>query len=411
MRARTLSCFASLLLAACSGEPAVPAIPAPPVTAEETPTPEPLRYTIASRLNLRSEASADAPKVGTLAINSRVVLLGTEGAFARIRTGNGVEAWVSAEFLGEKRLNRADAVEEARQHPGAEGLVWWQRAAAILAEDRTVMRGLADAYRASGDEENAAQVEQRLKWPEAIVPVALPRLGTVEVERLSLFWEGELHRERPRTLTAAERRRLTLSSDESWWVLPDVGPAVRARVQEHRMDTINPCDGDHTVLSWLSAPLPADRIGVAATLGTPPESWSEAVEPPRRSRAEANALIRQALDALGETAGATPRISLMPEPGGWAVTAIWDLPEARHKDCGVIPCGFQVVRLSLADSGAVAETGRREVFDLFPVRPVARRDVDGDGEPDLIETDGCATTIRSGTGALLARTKGRCCGC
>lgn len=340
------SCLVAVLLAACSGgAPDAGQAQADPV---EAVAPEPTCYVIASRLNLRGGASAEAPLLGKLDINSPVVMLSSDGSFAQVRAGNGTEGWVSAEYLADERLDFDAAVQEARDHTdkggAAAGLPWWQRAAAIYASDRTVLRGLADAYRASGDEETAARVERRLKWPEGVVPVVWRSDGRIEVERVIGWWEGLSGRELPSPLTAEQVQRFSLESPESWWVLPDVGPAVPAAV--------------------------ASLAGDVRT-----------------------------------------RTLLRPEAGGWAASAVWELPIDEWQECGIGDCGLQRVNFELPDGGTLRETGRDNLFVDFPVLPLARRDIDGDGRVDVVQTDDCATYIEGADGALVASTAFRCCGC
>jgi hypothetical protein len=402
-----------LLLAACATE----APPAP------TPTPEPTpdtRYVAASRLNLRAGPDAVADKLGQLAVNSPVAVLQQQTGFARVRAANGTEGWVASDYLAPSPMTVAEAVAKAEAEPGGPPAVlsWWQRAAAIDGSDRAVMRGLADAYRAAGEAELAARVERRLTFPASILPVAAtgarfvgdgglrilaPQLIEVE-RRLVDAWVN------PKVLTAADYAEYGVAADESWWVLPSWGPAVRASLKEHRLAIVNECGGTLAVVTELTAELPGDAYPLAATAGEPPAAWA-AGSLPGRPYAEAERLFSAALEQMPSAPGGVRTLAIAAAEGGWTAEASWTLPEDRWQDCGPAPCGEGVIGWSLPDGGELTESGRRESFDLFTSLQVATRDLDGDGVPERISSDNCAATVFAADGALIAQTAYRCCGC
>jgi|GEM_PF-3320676 len=407
-----------LLLIACSA-----AVPPPAPTPTATPaTAEPTRYVIASRLNLRAAPDAAAARLGQLAINSPVAVLGSEGGFAQVRAGNGTTGWVGADFLAEQRLTLQGAIAAAEREAQASGvsasLAGWQRAAAIDGGDRGVLRQLAEAYEATGDAALAERVRRRLRWPAEILPVAPSRRRTPDARASILGSAGPWQVERGLVgqgpigpLSPSSFTDHGVAADESWWVLPAWGPAVSASVVEHRIANLNECGGTLAVVTVLSAELGDGNFPLAATSAPPPASWNESTPTPARPRAEAEAVLLAALSAPPGPPRIGRTLSLWPEPEGWRAEGSWTLPLAEQQDCFVGDCGLGIGRWWLPDGGeAVLESSRR-VYELFGSLALPSRDLDGDGRLEQISADGCATRIRDHAGEHLSETVMRCCGC
>jgi uncharacterized protein YgiM (DUF1202 family) len=92
-----------LALAATEAGPAQPeAQVQPPQAAEAGPDESPLWYVTGTRVNLRSGPSSSASVVGGVSLGDRAEILSDPAdSWVRIRTQQGLEAWIFARFLSE----------------------------------------------------------------------------------------------------------------------------------------------------------------------------------------------------------------------------------------------------------------------------------------------------------------------
>lgn len=234
-----------LLTTGCSSPPSEP-IPAPAATPSPRPGP---RFVQASSLNLRSAPDAGAPRVASLRINTATQVLGKQGDWRRVRLGDGREGWVPGEYLASERLALADAKRAALAATGPDALAWWQRAAAIAPDDPEALAGLAAAYRATGQEQLAAQVAravERLADGDPVRACLPPQLLTA-IDEASARLKGvassaELHAARAAQMDLNRRLTETVEGCRAWPEYMWTGPLV----------------------AWLEARVPGSHIAVYA---------------------------------------------------------------------------------------------------------------------------------------------------
>lgn len=386
-----------VLLLACAGES-----PAPPVAVPPAPAPA-TRYVTASSLNLRAAGAPDAPRLGGLSINSPVIVMNPGGAWAEVEAANGVKGWVDATYLAARPLTVDDALQQAASASDpAVVLSWRQRAAALSPLDRSLLSSLAEAYDAADAPELAAAIRQQLTWPAHLLPVE--RIGADG--EVWLLVDTGLLEEAPFEDEPDPRRAELLGypAASEWWVLPDIGAAVPARLDRYEQGVLNECAGDFGVwvVLTLTDPLPAGHRPLVATAGALPETWTQAIAPPSLSRAEA-------IETL--TAFAEPRssdavtISLAPAGTTWLGVARWAMTE--EADFFTTSEGV-LVRIGV--DGVVTLLREEPELDSLALTPYGQRDLDGDG---TLETfwGGCEVDIFGDGGLLETSTPSTCCGC
>ena len=383
-----------LLLLACS-EPEPPVEPTPEPVVEAAPSPT--RYVSASVLKLREEA--DGKVIGRLAINSPVEVLEPGNDWVRVKVGNGTEGWVGAHFLVEEPLSAEQARSRAKAEP-EERLSWLQRAAAIES-DRTTLAALAAEYRVLGDDARAAIVEKQLGWPEDIRGVtdvwSVEDDGLIQVAWRPQDWETE--EGRYGVLTASELAKEGLSIGQTWWVLPSGSAAFEARLKRAEWIVTNECAGTASITLFLDGAVPEGETALAAMPRTPPTSWNEALDAGlSREDAEAKAW-KAAKTETGE-------LSLVPTPGGWFARHAMEI-SSPEKDWYEAESRVLDLRLE----GPRVEVVQEATKDSMDVQIViGRRDLDGDGPPELI-LGGCSTAFVDADGNRLYETDWECCGC
>lgn len=388
-----------VLLLACAGESLSPSAvtPSPPVVVPVA------RYVTASSLNLRAAGSSDAPRLGILSINSPVTVMNPGGVWAEIEAGNGTKGWVDAKYLAEGPVTVDHALRQAAaSEDPVVVLSWRQRAAALSPLDRSLLSTLADAYEAAGDPEHAAAIRQQLTWPAELLPVE--RIGAGG--EVWLLVDTGLLEEAPFDGEPAMKRAENLGypAETEWWVLPDIGAAVPARLERYEQGVLNECAGDFGV--WvvlkLIEPLPVDRRPLIATAGPAPESWKQATEPPLLSREEAAAK----LNAFAEPrSGDVITVSLAPAGTTWLGVARWALTE----DADFFTTSEGVL-VRIGADGVVKLLREEPELDSLALTPYGQRDLDGDG---TLETfwGGCEVDIFGDGGLLETSTPSTCCGC
>jgi hypothetical protein len=389
------------LLLSCFGELSPPP-PAPTLSSPIPPTPV-VRYVTASSLNLRAAGAADAPRLGILSINSPVLVLNPGAIWAEVEVGNGAKGWVDAKYLSDSPVTVDHALRQAAAAADpAAVLSWRQRAAALSPLDRSLLTSLAEAYAAAGDAERAEEIRRQLTWPAGILPVE--RIGARG--EVWLLVDTGLLEEAPFQGRPTLRRAEVLGypGEKSWWVLPDIGAAVPARLDRYEQGVLNECAGDFGV--WLvlrlEEPLPADRRPLVATAGPLPAVWQEATPAPLLSRAEATAKLM----AFAEPrSGDAITVSLAPSGQTWLGVARWAITE--EEDFFTTSEGV-FVRIS-------AETGVQLIreepeLDSLALIPYGQRDLDGDGKPETF-WGGCEVDIFGEGGLLETSTPSTCCGC
>ena len=388
-----------LALLACTPEPTVEAPPvAPPVVAQPEQQAD-MRYVMASRLNLRS--APGGAKSGRLSINTPLELLATEGDQVKVRVNNGKEGWVPASYLTAEPLTLDRALRETgeAQNP-EERLSWAQRAAALDGRSKEALTSLAEAYRAAGKPALADKVAKQADWPDDLL---LAGAHQQRDGQLSLEWSWQFDDEGlgydDTVLTEAQMARQGVNTGDAVWVLPSQGPAVKGEVTGMRHHVFNECGGVYGYTVQVDAQLPEGETPVAWTLKPPPASWSSPAPPVDVAAVEG--AVRAKLPAGDFTLhiapyGAGARVVAAQEKG----TDEWDMPE------------FVVVTYDVVD-GVASEQSRVDDYLSYIgySHPIAGRDLDGDGNLDLINGGLCEQTLLDHLGDQRMQTMGLCCGC
>ena len=375
----------------------VPAAPPEPAPSDGAVATGDSRFVHASSLNVRAAPEASAALRGTLSINSEVAVLATKPEWAQVRVSNGTEGWVAAKFLAAERLTAVVASENARNaDTAAEAVSWAQRAAAIDGS-REVLEQLREAYAKAGDADAAETVGTQLAWPHRLLPVT----GTADGIRVE--WEvGYGMNAGP----IPENRWMAhgLDPSETWWLLPDVGPAVQARVARFAVEPFNECAGDDVRFVELEPvePLPEGRFAVVASRGAPPAVWREAGDAPALSHAEA--LERVGRFASERAAAEDVQFQLGPSGKGWRGFVSWSSGEYNELGASI----YDRVEVRVVD-GEVVEGDRDQTTERETLH--TERDVTGNGHLERVLTDGCTTWVLDDEGHLVKGTGYRCCGC
>lgn len=147
-------------------EPATPDAPPTPADAGAgAPGGEAVEHVFvhASLLRLRPEPSSSTRSYRALAINTRLRVGARKDAWIEVTTPDGRQGWVHGDFVGSERLTSQHVQDQiSAAETEAERLSWWQRAAALQPSEPVVLRGLINAYRAAGRDEDAASVQALL---------------------------------------------------------------------------------------------------------------------------------------------------------------------------------------------------------------------------------------------------------
>lgn len=357
------------------------------------------RYVQASTLNLRAEPTPDGTVRKILDINDEVDVVSVEGTFAKVRF-EGKEGWVAVDFLAPEPLTVEAAMSGARDSEQlSERLSWLQRAAAIRPDD-AVLEELESAYRAIGDGEAADQIARERKWPRTLILVAAD--GPPEIE-LSEGQSSPSDGQGAPVTPADFERRFGFALNSKGWLLPDGGPAVEAQLAGARLEEISPCGSGWGTVAYVAAGLPYGRQPIAFTREKPPPSWV------RSSPASGvpETVAQKAADTWQAklTTGAETERWIVPMPDGWFVRV------ARGDSPGIPEISkWQYVDLRVTAKGT-EDGGIQDHASAFggPAEPISVRDVNGDGELDLVQRTPCGREVTSLTGDDLAFTTGRCC--
>lgn len=360
-------------------------------------------YVQASSLRLRAKPSPRAKTKGRLRINYALEVLDAAGDFWRVKTRNGATGWVGSRFLGTKRLKLSEALARAERatNPG-ERLNWVQRAAALSPRDTKVLKRLRDAYLAKKDKRAAKMVDNLLsvlarEWFPA--PQDMETDG-VWIEWRAVDWSGA-QSELPR----AKWADYDVPVDRTFWVLPEHGAAVKAKVVAVRPNTWNECGGEQGIELRLDARLPKGERPLVVLGEAPPASWKQAVELPARAELEAAfaKYVRRHFKGRGEVfkslvvhaGGATGRAAVVVGPG--------EIEEITQR--------YEIHDVTFDAAGKVLRSKKQTVDEMNVSLPVARRDITGDGEVETVYYDGCATSVIAVDGSQLFASAYRCCGC
>lgn len=366
-------------------------------------------WVTASQLNVRAEPSKEAKLLVRLRINSKVAVLEQPGPeWTKVELGDKRVGFVASAMLAKEKLTAQRALSEAKAAPDlAQRLAWLERAAAIE-PGRETLKALAEAVRASGDEKRAALLESRLPWPDDLFvsPDFDPKAVHVE-------WPGPLPAnapKRPGSEVPVELAMLGVKNDEPWWVLPSRGRAVKAKAKSAVYRVLNECGGEYGVWLTLDAKLPTGEVPVAiARRAVPPAGWDQ--ELPAVDLAAAKKLARAQLDALGAPQNA--ELAAGADLDGAALVRAWWLPKEEEKK-EWFEQRNDVVELRV-EHGAASVKGRKRGTYMPPNALVVRRDIDGDGKPDLVLHDRCCGRVADDgadlDGPARTQTTSRCCGC
>ena len=394
--------LAFAVLTACSPSP--PSAPvAPPSPAVEAAAPRAtVVFAQASVLNLREAAAPNAPLRGKLGINSPLEVLDEAGTFLRVRTGNGREGFVDAQFVGPERLTVEAALQQAQvAQPPLESLSWAQRAAALSDAD-AVLAVLEDAYRRTGDEPAALRVAEARRWPHRVLLASASGDGSWDVE-----WPwgdtrdgvaGQAPTPVPLGPLLAKR---SIAADTPWWALPASGPPVPVRPRDAVHVHTNECAGTYaTVVRFDGLEAPP----VAVAFGALPEGWSRPTRTPPVTREAAERALRE---ALAPEEGATVEVALVPLEDRWFGRVVATTSPVEDE----MPL-FHFVDAVIGASGV---TVLREEKDwasyLGPKMPTASVDVVGDATLEVVWADTCSTLVTDAQGQVLRESASRCCGC
>jgi hypothetical protein len=346
-------------------------------------------YVQGSSLNLRAKPAAEAEVLERLSINTPLEVLGQDGTFAEVRTEDGRRGYVVAEFIAAAEVAVADALARAKAAKDpADRLSWAQRAAAIDPTDE-VLGELEAAYEATGDAEGAARVQRERRWPHGLMLLAADR----PVPQIDLAEEAAPPAGGTPVSAEALRRRFRLSPNEAGWLLLDEGPAMRVSLAGARKIAVPRCEPAGSTVVFVGAPAVFRRTAIAFAREAP-ASWSADVGAPPVDRAAAQQAADEGLADLG---GADSASWVVPSPEGWLVRY------AARADAG-----WTVVDLY------VTATGAREIARIpatgAPAKPLAVRDVNGDGDLDVVwHHPDCHRAITSLQGELLVEGAARCC--
>ncbi|MCB9651985.1 MAG: SH3 domain-containing protein [Deltaproteobacteria bacterium] len=375
---------------------ATSALPAQSLAGPET------LYVQASTLRLRDKPTAKSKTKGRLSINFPLRILREEGEFVEVRALNQSTGWVGKAFLGPTRVTVEGALEQARSAKTPQDrLTWLQRAAALSPSDLEIMTQLRDTYRELKDAKAAAMVDTlvtvlKRRW----FPIPQHLDPGVWVEWHEAEWPGA-----ETQIPKKDWAKYDVTEDLVFWVLPEHGAAVPARVAEVWPDSWNECGGVTGINLKLDVKLPPGERALVAVLGEPPASWKRPAPAPDKAPIEAafEAYVAKALAGRGEV---FKSLAVFPG-GGYGVAAVYLGPADEHEIVGK----YELHRVELDAAGRINKATKRTEEVLFLQLPVARRDVTGDGNVETIYDDNCSTYVESKDGAPLFSSYMRCCGC
>ncbi len=386
------------LLLACSSPP-----PAPPPTApavEQTAPVQEQRYVHASMLNLRD---AEGTKIGSLAINTPLVLQGEKDDKVQVQVANGTVGWVPKEFLGASPLSAEAALANAEATTDlGERIAHLQRAAALL-PDVTTLTALTEAYEEAGESRKATVVRSQMGWPQHIRPVnASTEDGALLVEWPAGWEPGSAER---------VRRQMKLKVGDKVWVLPSYGSAVQGTVAKIELRQTNECSGEEGWVAVIQASLPRHATGVLISTQDAPQSWLAERPAPAAPYEEAYALVWAHLQSVDPEVDAR-WVSLRPQEGAWR-SDYWQQLTEEKPEWGESWNGFHRHHIVEVNASGELVVRASEVHnnDMDELEVQASGDLGGTGVPVKVQRDSCLTQVTTLEGYGLLSSTYRCCGC
>lgn len=386
------------LLLACSSPAPSPPPTAPPVV--ETAPLQEQRFVHASMLNLRD---AEGTKIGSLAINTPLVIQGEQDGKVQVQVSNGKVGWVPAEFLGASPLSAEAALDQA--HAATEPtdrIAHLQRAAALLPEVTTLTE-LAEAYEAAGETRKARVVRSQMGWPQHIRPVNAETEDGALVVEWPAGWEESSAQQ--------VRRQMKLKVGDPVWVLPSFGSAVQGKVVQIELRQTNECSGEEGWVAVIQASLPRHATGVLISTQDAPESWLVERPAPAVPYEQAYALVWAHLQSIDPQVDAR-WVSLRPHEGGWR-SEYWEQLTEEKPEWGESWNGFHRHHILQVDAAGALQTPEASVHnnDQDELEVQASGDLAGTGVPVKVQRDHCMTQVTTLEGYGLLSSTYRCCGC
>ena len=393
----------SLLLACSSPQPELEEASAPAVAVEQEPVFE-QRFVHASKLNLRDQAGE---KIGSLTINTPLVLQGEEGDRVQVRVANGTVGWVPKEFLGAGPLTADQALEEASTAPDLETKISALQRAAALKPSVETLTALAEAYEESGEGRKAGVVRSQMGWPQHLRPINRT-FGNVEIAvEWPIGWDGDIEQNQQRV-----RRSMKLNKGDTVWVLSNIGPAVQGTVREISLHPTNDCSGEEAWVAVLDVTLPTGAVPALMSTESPPESWMQTRPTPTVSYETAMEKMLATVQEIDPNAEALNWEQLWPEDEVWRGEYSEYLEEEVGPEMDIFnPVHRHYVLLMDAAGQVTIASKDLHEYDAHELRALLTGDLAGTGVDVQVVGDSCQSAVRTVDGYSLLSSTYRCCGC
>ena len=191
--------------------------------------------------------------------------------------------------------------------------------------------------------------------------------------------QGEMDGLSPLSVTAEELAKHGIS-DQKWWLLPKVGPPVRAKIIGYSWRLVEVC-GEAALGMYVELDTQSDSSFILAIDGTPPEFWFQDIPAPKITEQEARTKIQKQYPNLNPE-----DIQLYFVQDGWKGWLRSGLKSKETED----PCEASIIQyqtVQVSDAGTIS-IGSMESFteDRQPVIH-AYRDLDGDGNAEYVLTN------------------------
>lgn len=393
----------SWLLACSSPQPDLEEVSAPVVAVEQAPVVE-QRFVHASKLNLRDNSGE---KIGSLAINTPLILQGEDGEKVQVQVANGTIGWVPKEFLGAGPLTADQALAKASTAPDLPGKISNLQRAAALHPSVDTLTALAEAYEESGEGRKAGVVRSQMGWPKHLRPISDTFWNDEIGVEWPIGWEGDEDQNKKRV-----RRQMKLNTGDSVWVLSTIGPAVPGTVREITLRQTNECSGEEAWVAVIDAELPSGASPVLMSSQPPPESWTAGQATPSIPYETALPAMRAKLQELGISAEEMDWHRVWPQDGVWRGEHSEYLAEERP-EWGESWNGFHRHYVLEMDAKGGVRVVSQDVHnnDTEESDVLLTGDLAGTGVSVQVVSGSCQSAVRTADGYNLLSTTYRCCGC